>query len=67
MNLTMKTLRTPETVKTQHETQPAALPSSEQQTEGGASLLYVVTFCSSVFGSEAGLSHCRTQMIEKVD
>ena len=54
-------------MKTQHETRPAALPSSEQQTEGGASLLYVVTFCSSVFGSEAGLSHCRTQMIEKVD
>ena len=34
--------------------------------EGGASLLYVVSFCSSVFGSEAGLSHCRAQMMAKV-
>ena len=38
----------------------------KRQEEGGASLLYVVTFCSSVFGSEAGLSHCRTQMMNKV-
>ena len=32
----------------------------------GASLLYVVTFCNSIFGSEEGLSHCRSQMISRV-
>ena len=44
----------------------AALNGRDRQGEGGASLLYVVTFCSSVFGSEAGLSHCRAQMMTKV-
>ena len=37
-----------------------------KSSEGGASLLYVVTFCSSLFGSEAGLSYCRNQLITKV-
>jgi len=36
-----------------------------KSSEGGASLLYVVTFCSSLFGSEAGLSYCRNQLITK--
>ena len=40
--------------------------SSDIKKPEGASLLYVVTFCSSLFGSEAGLSFCRSQMLSKV-
>ena len=43
---------------------PAAAPGATKP--GGASLLYVVTFCTQLFGAEAGLAHCRTQMISKV-
>ena len=43
---------------------PAPAPGATKP--GGASLLYVVTFCTQLFGAEAGLAHCRTQMISKV-
>ena len=44
---------------------PAPAPPGATKP-GGASLLYVVTFCTQLFGAEAGLAHCRTQMISKV-
>ena len=46
--------------------QVTKMPNSIKDPEGGASLLYVVTFCSSLFGPEAGLSYCRNQMLSKV-
>jgi len=57
-----------------HRTQNSTNSSNSSQEEvskgptaaQGASLLYVVSFCSDLFGSEAGLSHCRTQMLNKV-
>ena len=58
--------RTQEAAPTKAAGKETPAPAPGATKPGGASLLYVVTFCTQLFGAEAGLAHCRTQMISKV-